>query len=69
MKNFLLLGLALLAVVVVLYAGLNGLLKNHSYGFFFTFVGAITTIGLGIDLMNHLRVHLRKKALEKLSGR
>ena len=60
MKNFVLLTLALIAVIVLLYAGLNGLMKNHSYGFFFVFIGSLTTIGLGLDVVNHLKVHVRK---------
>lgn len=66
MKNFLMLGLALLAVIVLLYAGLNGLIKNHSYGFFFTFIGALTTIGLGLDVVNQLKAHVRKSHVRKL---
>ena len=60
MKNFLALGLALLGVIVMLYAGLNGLTKDHSYGFFFLFIGSITTIGLGMDLVSHLKTLIRK---------
>lgn len=66
MKNFLLLGLALLAVGVMLYAGLNGIMKDHSYGFFFTFTGALTSIGLGMDVVNHLKVRVRKSTVRKL---
>jgi Trk-type K+ transport system membrane component len=66
MKNFLVLTLALLALIVLLYAGLNGLMKNHSYGFFFTFIGAITTVGLGLDVVNHLKIHIRKNNVRKL---
>ncbi len=65
-KKLLLLGLALLAVATMLYAGLTGLTKDHSYGFFLTFTGAVTTIGLGIDVVNHLKVHIRKSNLRKL---
>ena len=65
-KNLLMLGLALLAVTVMLYAGLHGLTKNHSYGFFFTFIGSVTTVGLGLDVINHLRIHIRKNNVRKL---
>jgi hypothetical protein len=68
MRNFVLLSLALLAVMIMLYAGLQGLMKDHSYGFFFTFIGAITTIGLGIDVVNHLKIHIRKSNIKKLGG-
>jgi hypothetical protein len=66
MRNFLLLGLALLAVIAVLYAGLNGLMKNQTYGVFFTFVGGLTTIGLGMDVVNQLKIQVRKKEVRKL---
>lgn len=65
-KNFLLLSLALLVVIALLYAGLNGITKDHSYGFFFTFVGGLTTIGLGLDVVNELRERVRKSNLRKL---
>ena len=66
MKNLLLLSLALLAVIVILYAGLHGLTKDHSYGFFFIFIGAFTTIGLGMDVVNHLRIQVMKNSVRKL---
>ena len=65
-KNLLLLSLALLAVTVMLYAGLDGLSNNHSYGTFFTFIGGITTIGLGFDVVNHLRLSVRRGNVRKL---
>jgi hypothetical protein len=65
-KKLVLLSLALLAVIAILYTGLNGLTNDHPYGFFFTFVGGLTTIGLGMDVVNHVRTHLRKTALRKL---
>lgn len=60
------LGIAFLAVIALLYTGLNGMTQNHSYGFFFTFIGALTTIGLGLDVVNHLRLHLKKANVRKL---
>lgn len=64
-KTLLLLSLALLAVAIILYAGLNGLTNDRSYGMFFTFVGGFTTVGLGMDVVNQLRTHIRRKALRK----
>lgn len=66
MKNLLLLSLALVAVTVMLYAGLNGLMKHHSYGSFFTFIGGLTTVGLGMDVVNHLKVRTRKANVRRL---
>ena len=68
MKNILLFGLAVAAVMLMLFAGLQGMLKDHSYGSFFTFIGAITTIGLGIDVVNHLKIRIRKSNIRKLGG-
>ena len=65
-KNLLTFCPALLAVIVMLYAGLNGLTNDHSYGFFFTFIGAVTTIGLGLDVVNHLKLQVRKSNVRKL---
>lgn len=64
-KKLLTFSLALLAVIFMLYAGLNGLTKDHSYGFFFTFIGAVTTIGLALDVVNHLRLQVRKSNVRK----
>jgi hypothetical protein len=68
MKHFLLFGLAVAAVMLMLFAGLQGILNDHSYGSFFIFIGAITTIGLGIDVVNHLKVRIRKSNIRKLGG-
>jgi hypothetical protein len=68
MRKLFVLLLALVAVFTILYAGLNGLIKNYSYGLFFTFVGAITTIGLGLDVVNHLKIQIQKDSIRKLGG-
>lgn len=60
------LGLAFLAVAALLYAGLNGMTNDHSYGFFFTFIGAITTIGLALDVVNHLKIYIKRANVRKL---
>lgn len=65
-RNLLILSLAFAAVTALLYAGLNGITKDHGYGFFFTFIGAMTTIGLGLDVVNQLKIHIRKSNLRKL---
>ena len=55
MKNLKVFGLALAAILGVLYIGANGMSSNYSWGPFFIFVGACSTIGLTIDLFNHFR--------------
>lgn len=69
MKKIFVFLLVLLAVIVTLYAGLKGLIQNHAYGTIFIFVGAITTVGLGLDVVNHLKVEVRRNAVRKLGGR
>ena len=66
MKKFFVLLLALLAVISILYAGLHGLVKNNSYGPFFIFIGGITTVGLGLDIVNHLKIEIQKNSVRKL---
>ena len=55
MKNFTVFGLALTCILAVLYLGANGLSSNYSWGPFFIFIGACSTIGFTIDLFNHFR--------------
>ena len=66
MKNLTLLCLAVIAVVLMLYAGFDGLSKNYSYGPFITFIGACTAVGVAIDLFNHIQVRIRKGNVRKL---
>jgi len=66
MKSYVVFSLALVSVIVMLYTGLNGLDKDHSYGFFFTFIGGATTVGLGMDVVNHLKLQVRKHNIRKL---
>jgi len=58
--------LALLTVILMLYAGLKGIIHDYSYGFFFTFIGSLTAIGLILDIANHLRNLIRKNNVRKL---
>ncbi len=56
MKQLMVFGMALLAVLIMLYAGFDALSKNQDRsGLFLTFVGSMTIIGLVIDLVNHLK--------------
>lgn len=68
MKNLTLLALAFLMVIVLLFAGVNGLLNDYSYGPFLTFVGGCTAIGLSIDVVNHVKLRIRKSNIRKLGG-
>lgn len=55
MKNLTVFGLVLTVILTVLYIGVNGLSGNYSWGPFFVFVGACSTIGFTIDIFNHFR--------------
>lgn len=56
MKQWMVFGMALLAVLIMLLAGFDALSKNQDRsGLFLTFVGSMTIIGLVIDLVNHLK--------------
>lgn len=48
--------LALICIVLMLYAGLDALAKDHrQMGMLLTFVGTMSIIGLAIDVIQHLR--------------
>jgi hypothetical protein len=69
MKNLTVLSLAILAVITMLYAGIDGMLNDYSYGAFMTFIGACTAIGLTIDVYNYIQGLIRKSNLRKLGPR
>jgi hypothetical protein len=56
MKKWVVFVLAFVAVLSMLYAGLDAL-SNHQErtGLFFTFVGSMTVVGLVLDFVNHLK--------------
>ncbi len=55
MKNLKVFGLAFISIVAILYIGADGLVANYSWGPFFIFIGACTTIGFTIDIFNHFK--------------
>jgi hypothetical protein len=66
MKNLTVLLLASIAVVVMIYAGVNAISNDYAYGPFMTFIGMCTAVGLSIDLFNHIQVRLKKSNVRKL---
>jgi hypothetical protein len=66
MKNLTVLFLASIAVIVMLYAGINAITNDYAYGPFMTFIGICTGVGLSIDLFNHIQLRLRKSNVRKL---
>ncbi|MGC1243729.1 MAG: hypothetical protein WA874_19190 [Chryseosolibacter sp.] len=56
MKKWIVFALALLCVMIMLFAGITALSNHQSRtGMFFTFVGSMTVIGLAIDFIQHLK--------------
>jgi hypothetical protein len=66
MKNLTVLFLAIIAVCVMLYAGIQAITNNYSYGPFVTFIGLCTAVGLSIDVFNHIQLRIRKSNVRKL---
>ena len=66
MKHLTVLSLAIVAVIVMLYAGFDALSKNYAYGPFMTFIGACTAVGVAIDLFNHIQLRIKKSNVRKL---
>jgi uncharacterized membrane protein YecN with MAPEG domain len=56
MKQLMVFGLAFVAVLIMLYAGVDALSNNQErIGLFLTFVSLMTVVGLVIDFINHLK--------------
>ncbi len=66
MKNLTVLVLAIVLVVVLLYAGVNGIMRDHSYGPFFIFLGIAAGAGLTLDLRRFMKERLRRENAKKL---
>lgn len=69
MKSITIFTLAILGVCTLLYTGADLLPSHHKLGLFFIFVGGCTSVGLGIDLVNHVKERVRKNNLRKLGIR
>jgi hypothetical protein len=65
MKNLTTLALAFVLVGVMLYAGVNGLLRNHSYGSFLVFLSVCTATGLAFDTTRFVRERIKKSHIRK----
>lgn len=56
MKKWMVFALAFICVLMMIYVGYDALSRNQErVGLFFTFVGAMTVVGLVIDFVNHLK--------------
>jgi hypothetical protein len=66
MKNVTVLVLAIIAVCLMLFAGVNAMINHYSYGAFLTFIGICSAAGLSIDLFNHVQIRIKKSNVRKL---
>jgi hypothetical protein len=65
MKNLAVLCLALILVAVMLYAGVNGVIRDHAYGPFFIFLAACTATGLSLDVTKMIKERIRRSNIRK----
>jgi hypothetical protein len=65
MKNLTTLALAFVLVGVMLYAGVNGIIREHSYGSFFVFLAICTATGLAFDVTRLVRQRIRKSNIRR----
>jgi hypothetical protein len=65
MKNFTVVGLALILVAVMLCAGVNGVMRGHTYGPFFIFLAVCTATGLSLDITRLIKERIRKSNVRK----
>jgi hypothetical protein len=59
-------GLSIFAVVIMILMGVQQLSVNQDLGMFFVFVGGCTAIGLVLDLVNYIKLRIRRNNVRKL---
>lgn len=65
MKNFSVLLLAMVLIGVMLFAGVNGVMRGHATGPFFIFLAVCTATGLSIDLHRFVKEKIRQSNSRK----
>jgi hypothetical protein len=65
MKNIIVLMLALVAIGVMAYAGVNGILRDHSSGPLFIFLAACCATGLSMDITTTVKERIRRNNVRK----
>lgn len=65
MKNLTTLFLAFVMVAVMFYAGVNGIIRDHSYGPLFIFLAICTATGLTFDVTRVIKERIRKANIRK----
>ncbi|MFZ6014618.1 MAG: hypothetical protein ACOYXT_30035 [Bacteroidota bacterium] len=66
MKKITILSLAAIAIIVMLYAGVDGLLRDYAYAPMLTFIAACSAVGLSIDIAIHVKEIIRRNNIRKL---
>jgi hypothetical protein len=66
MKDLTALLLAIVAVCLMLYAGVHAISNDYSYGPFITFIAVCSAVGLSIDVFNHIQIRIKKSNVRKL---
>jgi hypothetical protein len=65
-KSLTVIMLMIVLVVVMLFAGVTGIMNDHSSGPLFIFVGLCTAAGLSLDITKLIKERIRKGNLRKL---
>lgn len=65
MKNLTTLFLVVVLIVVLVYAGINGIINDHATGPLFIFLAICTTTGLTIDLNRFVKERVRRNNIKK----
>lgn len=66
MKNLIVFVLALVLVSVMIFAGVDGIIRGHATGPFFIFLAACTATGLSLDVTRLLKERNRQRTARKL---
>jgi hypothetical protein len=65
MKNLTVFGLALVLVSVMIFAGVDGIIRGHATGPFFIFLAACTATGLSLDVTRLIKERIRRSNARK----
>jgi hypothetical protein len=65
MKNLTVFALALVLVSVMIFAGVDGIIRGHATGPFFIFLAACTATGLSLDVTRLVKERIRRSNARK----
>jgi hypothetical protein len=65
MKSLLVFFLAVVAVALMVYAGVNGILRDHASGPLFIFLAACCATGLSMDITTTVKQRIRRNNVKK----